>query len=64
MKIEFTTSNAAFCNPFTGEEDIDERARECARILKKIAFLVDCHYSGGVITDINGNEIGSWDINM
>lgn len=64
MKIEFSTDNAAFCDPNTGEEDIICKAIECAKILKQIEFFVNCHYSSGTITDSNGNEIGFWDINM
>ena len=53
MKIEFTTSNAAF----------DEYGDyEVARILEDIAEKVKAGRSGGVIMDINGNRIGEWEL--
>lgn len=62
MKIEFSTESAAFLDPCTGEEDVDYRAMECKRILKRIAYAVDCHYTSGTIMDNNGNKIGSWEL--
>lgn len=62
MKIEFSTSNAAFCNPFTGEEDALYKSAECIVILKKITVDIACGQTSGPITDINGNKIGYWEI--
>ncbi len=53
MKIEFKTGNAAF----------DEYGdREVRRILEKIADDVESGHTSGVIMDINGNNIGHWEL--
>ena len=64
MKIEFSTSNAAFCDPITQEESKEYRAIETAIILKRIAYSIEHGCTSGTIMDTNGNAIGSWDINM
>lgn len=53
MKIQFTTSGAAF-------EDYGDN--EVRRILEGIADKVEHGYSDGSIMDINGNKIGFWEI--
>ena len=53
MKIQFGTSNAAF----------DEYGDvEVKRILEDIANKVESGYEHGLIMDINGNKIGSWEM--
>lgn len=64
MKIEFSTSNAAFCDPITQEESKEYRAIETAVILKRIAYAVEQGCTSGTVMDNNGNATGSWDINM
>ena len=64
MKIEFTTNNAAFCDPITQEPSKEYRAIETALILKRIAYAVEQGCTNGTVMDINGNAVGSWDINM
>ena len=64
MKIEFTTSNAAFCDPITQEPSKECRTIETAVILKRIAYAVEQGCTSGTVMDSNGNAIGSWDINM
>ena len=54
MKIIFTTDNASF-------ED-GNLAPEVERILRKIARQVGNNDKWGVITDVNGNRIGSWEL--
>lgn len=53
MKIEFSTSNAAFDD--YGDEEIK-------RILMEIIEKVQLGYPQSSILDINGNVIGSWKI--
>ena len=36
MKIKFSTSSAAFRDPFTGKEDDYYKANECIRIMQDI----------------------------
>ena len=62
MKIEFTTNNAAFCDPITQEESAECRAFETALILKRIAYAVEHGCTSGTVIDSNGNAIGNWDI--
>ena len=64
MKIDFSTNNAAFCDPITQEKSAEYRAIETAIILKRIACSVEHGCTSGTIMDTNGNAIGSWDINM
>lgn len=53
MKIKFSTDNAAF----------DEYPElETARILNKITTEILDHQKSGLIIDINGNIIGSWEL--
>lgn len=63
MKIEFTTSNAAFCDPITQEPSKKYRAIETEVILKRIAYAVEHGCTSGTVMDSNGDVIGSWDIN-
>ena len=60
MIIKFETSGAAFCDPFTGEEDALYKSAECIVILKKITVDIACGQTSGSIMDINGNKIGEW----
>ena len=54
MKVEFSTSNAAF----------DEYGcyEEVSRILKVVADNVRLGYDCGPIMDTNGNKIGEWSL--
>ena len=52
MKIQFSTSNAAF-EEYGYWEHID-------RILKDISEKIRLGYDYGSILDINGNIIGAW----
>lgn len=65
MKIEFSTDNAAFCDPVTQEENPKIKAVEISLILKYIAGLIrERGEISGTVIDSNGNEIGFWDIDM
>ena len=55
MKIQFSTSNAAF------EEYGTEYQLEC--IFERILQRIKNGESSGKIQDINGNNIGQWSIN-
>lgn len=54
MKIEFKTGGAAFDEPY--------QASEIKRILEEIATKVECGYYSGKIIDINGNNVGEWEL--
>lgn len=62
MKIEFTTGNAAFTDPFTGEENNFYEAMECKRILEGICEKLEDGVTHGSLFDINGNKIGKWSL--
>ena len=63
MKIQFSTEGAAFKNEYENSTMNDIYTREeIARILKKIASLVESGISYGSVMDINGNKIGSWEL--
>ena len=54
FKIEIETGNAAF-------ED-DNRNYELARILRQIAERLENGENAGRVLDINGNKVGSFEI--
>ena len=60
MTIKFNTGLAAFCDPITGNEDLEWEAIECERILREIADKLECGIREGAILDINGNHVGAW----
>ena len=55
FEIKFKTDNSAF-NECEGSYEL-----ETARILKRIACQVESGKLHGVVTDINGNSIGTWE---
>ena len=61
MKINFSTDNAAFKDPF-GEKKWDGLCKEVEviRILEDIIDKIRCNDTRGSIMDINGNKIGEW----
>lgn len=63
FKLEFTTSNAAFNDPFTGEENKADKANETVRIINRISKEISIGKTSGVVMDINGNKIGEWELN-
>lgn len=60
FKCEIKTGNAAFCDPYTGEENNMDEALELKRILKKICEKLEYGETSGTIMDINGNKVGQW----
>ena len=62
MNINFRTNGAAFCDPFTGEEDDYYKANACIDILESIADKIREGYTRGSVMDFNGNKIGSWEV--
>lgn len=53
MRIQFRTSNAAFQG---------RRKSESARILREIAEKLEEGHDEGIIQDVNGNKVGSWNL--
>ena len=63
MKIQFSTSGAAFQDEYADKETNDLYIRdETVRILKKIIHDIEFDYTYGSIMDINGNKIGQWSL--
>ena len=56
FKMSFNMDNAAFDSHLVEDET--------ARILKKVSSRVEHGACEGKITDINGNTIGNWEIEM
>lgn len=62
MKIQFSTDSAAF-NEYVDETINDAcKRQEVVRILKRIAIYIESGNKSGSVIDINGNEIGSWEL--
>lgn len=57
MRLSFETDNAAF-----GDDNDTDRAHECARILRLIASQIERGSRGGQCVDLNGNKVGSWEL--
>lgn len=53
FQIQFETGNAAF---------EDSPADETARILREIASKLESGFQSGKVYDVNGNNIGKWDL--
>lgn len=62
FELKMNTSNAAFCDPNTGEEDEFFRNQEVARILEQIAYDVRSYIDCGSVRDTNGNKIGTFNL--
>ena len=64
MKIQFSTSNAAFHNDYANEVvNKMNKEREVVRILYNIINAIQLDGADyGPIMDINGNKIGSWEL--
>lgn len=61
FKLEFDTEGADFID----EEGYDNNfflVEECKRILKKVCQKLEDDETSGSIIDINGNKIGSWEL--
>lgn len=58
LKIE--TGNAAFKNPFTGEDDIEYESAELMSLLDEVKNELDDGKTSGNVIDANGNMVGSW----
>lgn len=54
------TGNAAFRDPYTGEESSWEENHEVARILREIADKIDDGKREGKAIDYNGNSVGEY----
>jgi hypothetical protein len=63
MKIEFSTTNAAFGDEYENEAiNVAYRAEEVSRILHRIINEIHSGYDHGSIMDSNGNKIGNWEL--
>ena len=63
MKIQFSTSGAAFRDEYADEATNEFYTRdEVVRILKGIVTKMEYGHDHGSIMDINGNKIGEWSI--
>lgn len=54
LKLHIRTDNAAF-------DDLN-RNIECARILRQVAEALECGSVGAPLHDINGNQVGRFDL--
>ena len=62
FNVKIKTGNAAFCDPYTGEEDPFSREAEVERIMSKIENAMSEGRKSGSCMDINGNKVGEWSI--
>ena len=60
FKVEIETGNAAFKDPFTGEDDDLMEATEIRSLLARISSALERGEKAGFIMDYNGNKVGSW----
>lgn len=63
FSLVMQTSNSAFCEPENGERDDYFKGQETIRILREIEQQIEYGERGGVIRDINGNMVGTWEFN-
>lgn len=61
MEIKIKTGYAAFTD-CDGNEDRNQMARELSRIFAKIVEKVEYGQDYGMIIDINGNNVGKWEL--
>ena len=57
LTVSIETDNAAF------GDTSDEALAECARILRVIAGAMEADNLSGKVRDVNGNTVGSWELN-
>ena len=62
FKMEFKTGNDTFRDPFTGEESQAHKVNEAVKIINKISTEIAMGKTYGPIMDINGNKIGTWEL--
>ena len=60
LKIEIKTGGAAYCDPFTGEENNIMEETQVAHDLRSIADKIANGQRTGTCMDINGNKVGFW----
>lgn len=60
LNIEIETGNAAFCDPYDGNESEYWEAVELKRILQDICTELEDGVTSGSCYDINGNNVGHW----
>ena len=63
LRIEFTTSNAAFAVDESDKWTRDYyRNEEIKRVLKNVCNQLDNGKTSGSCIDMNGNKVGEWSI--
>ena len=62
MKIEFKTDNAAFKEPYTGNDNEHAFWSEYTFVISRINDQVAAGMKSGTIIDSNGNKIGRWSL--
>lgn len=60
LKIEIKTGGAAYSD---GDTLTDEGRRNLSANLKVIANMILNGENDGTIIDVNGNKVGSWEVN-
>ena len=60
FKLTIKTGNAAFCDPYTGEESGWDENYEVARILREVADKIENGKREGKTIDYNGNSVGEY----
>ena len=63
LKIEIKTGGAAFMNE-DNEFDPYYGGLEVQRILTEIALDIQNGYTKGTENDINGNKVGTWELDV
>jgi hypothetical protein len=61
FEMKFFMDNSAFCDDDHPGEKLQVAKEEIKRIFNTIAYQLDQGSGGGLIADLNGNTIGSWD---
>lgn len=61
LKIEIKTGGAAFTNE-DGEFDVYYGGHEIQRILTEVSLKIQCGHTEGNCIDINGNNVGNWEL--
>ena len=64
LKIVIKTGGAAFQSDFESISDGYAAASECIRILKNVIIKLEDGYTSGCCMDINGNKVGSWELDL
>lgn len=64
LKIEIKTGGSAFQSESEYIADGYAAASECIRILKNVIIKLEDGCTSGSCMDINGNKVGSWELDL